>query len=86
MFFAALSGTGHDLRRCGKVHLNDSLLECFANLSSKCKDEEVEDLVYLILDIYQFHGVPVALAELDMDQVRCVHHLVSRLTADPRLA
>ena len=26
--------------------------------------------MYFILDIYQFHGVPVALAELDMDQVR----------------
>ncbi|WWC85253.1 uncharacterized protein L201_000115 [Kwoniella dendrophila CBS 6074] len=52
-----------------KVHLDDTLLECFVNLSSKCKDEEVEDLVYFILDVYQFHGVPVALSELDIDQI-----------------
>ncbi|KAK8870007.1 hypothetical protein IAR55_000577 [Kwoniella newhampshirensis] len=52
-----------------QVHLDEALLECFATLSSKCKDEEVEDLVYFILDIYQFHGVPVALSELDIDQI-----------------
>nr|XP_019042993.1 hypothetical protein I302_08702 [Kwoniella bestiolae CBS 10118]OCF21923.1 hypothetical protein I302_08702 [Kwoniella bestiolae CBS 10118] len=52
-----------------KVQLDDALLECFINLNSKCKDEEVEDLVYFILDVYQFHGVPVALSELDIDQI-----------------
>nr|XP_019013302.1 uncharacterized protein I206_01368 [Kwoniella pini CBS 10737]OCF52083.1 hypothetical protein I206_01368 [Kwoniella pini CBS 10737] len=52
-----------------KVDLNDSLLACFVNLSSKCKDEEIEDLVYFILDVYQFHGIPVALSELDIDQI-----------------
>jgi separase len=51
------------------VKLAQPLVDCFATLSSKCKDEEIEDLVYFILDIYQFHGVPVALAELDIDQV-----------------
>jgi hypothetical protein len=45
-------------------------LRTFATLSSKCKEEEAEDLVYFILDIYQFYGVQVALAELDIDQVR----------------
>ncbi|WVF72384.1 hypothetical protein IAT40_007199 [Kwoniella sp. CBS 6097] len=52
-----------------EVHLEDSLLQCFARLSSKAKDEEIEDLVYFILDVYQFHGVPVALSELDIDQI-----------------
>ncbi|OCF35317.1 hypothetical protein I316_02863 [Kwoniella heveanensis BCC8398] len=52
-----------------QVHLEDSLLQCFAKLSSKAKDEEIEDLVYFILDVYQFHGVPVALSELDIDQI-----------------
>lgn len=84
VFFNALSGTGHDLKRHGQVHLNDSLLECFANLSSKCRDEEVEDLVYLILDIYQFHGVPVALAELDMDQVSTLSASRPRVLAQCR--
>lgn len=73
IFSGALAGSGTDLKKVSAVTLADPLLECFATLSSKCKDEEVEDLAYFILDIYQFHGVPVALAELDLDQVS--HHL-----------
>ena len=49
--------------------LDDATIECFSTLSSKCRDEELEDLVYFILDLYQFHGVPVAIAEVDIDQV-----------------
>lgn len=67
IFQTALSGGSE--RRSTTVQLPDALLECFATLSSKCKDEEVEDLVYFILDQYQFNGVPVALAELDFDQL-----------------
>ncbi|KAJ7449960.1 cysteine peptidase C50 [Mycena latifolia] len=52
-----------------KVALDDVLLECFSTLSPKCRDEELEDLVFFILDLYQFHGVPVAIAEVDIDQV-----------------
>ncbi|WVR04981.1 hypothetical protein IAU60_001993 [Kwoniella sp. DSM 27419] len=52
-----------------QVLLEGPLLECFARLSSKAKDEEIEDLVYFILDVYQFHGIPVALSELDIDQI-----------------
>ena len=58
-----------DLKKATKVHLDDTLLRTFASLDSKCKDEEAEDLVYFILDVYQFYGVQVALAELDIDQV-----------------
>lgn len=67
IFQTALSGGSE--RRTTRVQLNDTLLECFATLSSKCKDEEIEDLVYFVLDQYQFNGVPVALAELDFDQL-----------------
>ncbi|EDQ98693.1 uncharacterized protein LACBIDRAFT_297425 [Laccaria bicolor S238N-H82] len=35
----------------------------------RCKDEELEDLIYLILDLYWFHGVPVAIAEVDIAQL-----------------
>lgn len=49
--------------------LDDVMVECFSTLSPKCQDEELEDLVYFILDLYQFHGVPVAIAEVDIDQV-----------------
>jgi separase len=52
-----------------KIRLDDNLLECFSTLSPKCRDEELEDLVYFILDLYQFHGVPVAISEVDVDQV-----------------
>ena len=69
IFTEALSVTVPELRKSTRVRVDDALLECFATLSSKCRDEEIEDLVYFILDIWQFHGVPVALAELDIDQV-----------------
>lgn len=52
-----------------KLRLDDVLLGCFSSLSPKCRDEELEDLVYFILDLYQFHGVPIAISEVDMDQV-----------------
>ncbi|KNZ74935.1 Separin [Termitomyces sp. J132] len=52
-----------------QVTFDDALLECFSTLSPKCRDEELEDLVYFILDLYQFHGVPVAIAEVDIFQV-----------------
>ena len=67
IFSSAISGS--DVKKSPKVHLDDSLLRCFAALSSKCKEEEAEDLVYFILDIYQFYGVQVALSELDIDQI-----------------
>jgi separase len=69
VFNLALFGSAHDSKKHGKVHLSDALLECFATLSSKSRDEEIEDFIYFILDIYQFHGVPVAVSELDLDQV-----------------
>lgn len=52
-----------------KICLDDNLLECFSTLSPKCRDEEIEDLVYFILDLYQLHGVPVAISEVDVDQL-----------------
>lgn len=58
-----------DKKQRSAIHLNDALLECFASLSPKCRDEELADLVYFILDLYQFHGMPVATAEVDIDEV-----------------
>ncbi|KAF9233396.1 peptidase family C50-domain-containing protein [Melanogaster broomeanus] len=56
-------------KKRSRLHLDDALLACFSSLSPKCRDEELEDLVYFILDLYQFHGVPVAISEVDVDQV-----------------
>lgn len=52
-----------------QVTFDDAFLECFSTLSPKCRDEELEDLVYFILDLYQFHGIPVAIAEVDIIQI-----------------
>ncbi len=35
------------------MHINPALLECFSRLSLKFRDEEFEDLVFFILDLYQ---------------------------------
>jgi separase len=58
-----------DKKRASRMKLDDLLVECFASLPSKCRDEELEDLVYFILDLYQFHGLHIALSEVDIDQV-----------------
>ncbi|KAI0029237.1 peptidase family C50-domain-containing protein [Vararia minispora EC-137] len=58
-----------DKKQKTRVCIDDPLLQCFSMLSPKCRDEELEDLVYFILDLYQFHGVSVAIAEVDVDQV-----------------
>ncbi|PPQ80273.1 hypothetical protein CVT24_006605 [Panaeolus cyanescens] len=49
--------------------LDDFLVRCFSTLSPKCRDEEFEDVIYFILDLYQFHGVPIAIAEVDVDRL-----------------
>ncbi|KAH0826731.1 cysteine peptidase C50 [Lanmaoa asiatica] len=75
-------------KRKMKLRLNDALLACFSSLSPKCRDEELEDLVYFILDLYQFHGVPIAISEVDMDQVTVdlraalEEHMVARKKAN----
>jgi len=58
-----------DKKQLNAVQLDDSLLECFISLSPKCRSEELEDLVYFVLDMYQFSGVSIAIAEVDVDQV-----------------
>ena len=57
-------------------------MECFSTLSSKSKDQEFEDLVYFILDLHQFNGIGVALAEIDIEQVRLVKQADKTFEAD----
>lgn len=57
------------MRKVKTVRLDDAILACFATLDGSTKEEEIEDLVYFVLDLYGFHGIPVAIAELDIDQV-----------------
>ncbi|KAG8988816.1 hypothetical protein FRB93_003969 [Tulasnella sp. JGI-2019a] len=56
-------------RKKSNIRVDDAILECFSTLSPKCRDEEIEDFIYFVLDLYQLHGAPVALAEVDIDQV-----------------
>lgn len=58
-----------DKKQLNAVQLDDSLLECFISLSPKCRSEELEDLVYFVLDLYQFSGISIAIAEVDVDQL-----------------
>ncbi|TFY77124.1 hypothetical protein EWM64_g6889 [Hericium alpestre] len=58
-----------DKKQRPRTRLDDTLVECFSMLSPKCRDEELEDLIYFIFDLYQFHGVQVAIAEVDIDQL-----------------
>ncbi|PFH48873.1 hypothetical protein AMATHDRAFT_148907 [Amanita thiersii Skay4041] len=61
--------TGLTSQTPSQLTLDDALVECIATLSPKCQDEELEDLIYFVLDLYQFHGVPVAIAEVDITQL-----------------
>lgn len=69
IFKRSLQSQDRKKKASRKIRLDDNLLACFSTLSPKCRDEELEDLAYFILDLYQFHGVPVAIAEVDVDQV-----------------
>ncbi|QRW04742.1 cysteine peptidase C50 [Ceratobasidium sp. AG-Ba] len=60
------NGIGGD-KSSSRPKLDRSLLDCLASISPKCRDEELEDLAYFILDLYQLHGVSVALSEVDVD-------------------
>lgn len=48
--------------------LSEPFLNCLASLPSSCRNEELEDLLCFMLDLYQLHGVPVAISEVDIDQ------------------
>ncbi|KZT53093.1 hypothetical protein CALCODRAFT_557695 [Calocera cornea HHB12733] len=67
--FQAVIGTPDKNTPTAWTRLDNNILDCFACLTSKCRDEELEDLVYFVLDLYHFHGVPVALAEIDVDML-----------------
>ncbi|EMD38775.1 hypothetical protein CERSUDRAFT_92811 [Gelatoporia subvermispora B] len=77
-----------DRKQKARVKLDDALLDCISALNVSCRDEELEDLVYFILDLYQFHGVPIATAEVDIDHVvvdmrTALEEHTARLKASP---
>ncbi|CCO31195.1 separase [Rhizoctonia solani AG-1 IB] len=60
------SGIGSD-KASARPKLDKGLLDCFSSISPKCRDEELEDLAYFILDLYQLHGTSIALSDVDID-------------------
>jgi len=68
--FKRILNLGDKRNKSKGFRLDDCLLECFASLSIKCKDEELEDLIYFILDLYQYNGLEFSLSDIDIDQVR----------------
>ncbi|KAG8730106.1 hypothetical protein FRC10_003137 [Ceratobasidium sp. 414] len=60
------NGIGGD-KTNARPKLDKGLLDCFASISPKCRDEELEDLAYFILDLYQLNGISIALSEVDID-------------------
>ena len=59
----------HTSQSFSQVRLDDALLKCISTLSPKCRDEELEDLIYFILDLYQFHDVALPISEVDVTQI-----------------
>ncbi|CAE6405783.1 unnamed protein product [Rhizoctonia solani] len=60
------NGIGSD-KSSARPKLDKGLLDCFSSISPKCRDEELEDLAYFILDLYQLHGTSIALSDVDID-------------------
>lgn len=88
IFKRSLLQNPQDKKQYSRIRLSDALLECFSTLSPTCDSEELEDIAYFILDLYQFHGVPVASSEVDMDHVTvelrsALEELSARNTAEP---
>jgi separase len=80
MFQRALFSASNGSRNASQVGIDDDILDCFSSLSATtCTDEELEDLLHFVMDAYQFHGMPVAVDEIDMDL--CVTELRGILEA-----
>ncbi|KAL5480941.1 ESP1 [Sanghuangporus weigelae] len=67
--FKGILGAYEKKSKKAKLQLDANLLELFAALPPTCRDEELQDLIYFVLDLYHFHGLPIALAEVDIDLV-----------------
>lgn len=61
--------------KSSKLKLDDSILNCLSALPHDCREEDLEDLFYFIMESFQFTGVPVAYDEIDVDQVSFYSYL-----------
>ena len=60
---------GRIVKKSQSFHLAIEMVSCLHNLGADAQDEELEDLIYHILDLYHFRGIPVAFDEIDFDQI-----------------
>lgn len=59
-------------RQIDPLDIDDRVLDLFTDLGPVTDDESLElleDLLYFVLDIYQFHGESIAYDEVDIDQM-----------------
>lgn len=68
--------------KSARLKLDDSILNCLSALPPSCRDEDLEDLFYFIMESFQFTGVPVAYDEIDVDQVGSYHSAPMTWTDD----
>ncbi|KAG8827345.1 hypothetical protein FRC19_003922 [Serendipita sp. 401] len=48
--------------------INPAVIRCFAQLSPDCRNEELEDIIYFVLDAYQLAGNSISLSDIDIDE------------------
>lgn len=66
-------------KKTTRFKLDDSILACLSALPPDARDEDIEDAFYFMLESLQFSGMPVAIDEIEVDQVRSF--LPTRLTS-----
>jgi separase len=49
--------------------LEESIVELIAGISTKCEDEDLEDLLFFMIDSFRNAGLSVLADEVDVDQV-----------------
>lgn len=60
---------GHQKKSSPPTRPEETVLELFALLPANCKDEELEDIIYFILDAYQLSGHQVFLSDIAIPDV-----------------
>ena len=70
--FAKIINKHVSLKKGSQFDLDVRLLDLFTSVGTVSEEESLEvleDLLYFVLDIYQFHGESVAYDEIDIDQM-----------------
>lgn len=58
------------------LELDWEISKIFVQLGASPNVDDLEDIVYFLLDVYQYNGVAIAYDEIDIDQVCFLQFLV----------